>query len=164
MYISSDEFIRNIGSILWNVMCHIVIVWHEGSGFGGIIAVYSDDVQKMSGYIRYNYPIVRLSGSNKDGTWSLHAGCGNSNGQDGCNAICKTLGYNGVTSNWDVECGRGYPTKYESIASDCVYKKGPVDSKNNDWIGTYGTTKSCNNPMYYCDCKGKHSINILAQC
>ena len=153
-----DILLEILASILCNVICHIAIGWSQGTGFGGITAVYSDDVEKMVGFIRYNYPLVHLSGSNKDGTWSLHAGCGNRNGQDGCNAICKTLGHIGVTSNWDVKCGEGYPTKYESIASDCVYKKGPVDSRNNDWSYT-GTTKSCPNPMYYCDCEG--SIQLI---
>ena len=120
--------------------------------------MYSDNVQNISDYTRYNYPIVRLSGTNTDGTWSLHAGCGNDNGKDGCNAICKTLGHNGITSNWKVNCGTGYPAKYTPIAANCVYKSGPVDTRINDWSGSYGTTENCYNPMYYCDCQGYSSI------
>ena len=138
----------------------MIIDWYPGTGFGGVTDVYSDNVQKMADFTRYNYPIVRLSGTNNDGTWSLHAGAGNYNGQDGCNAICKTLGHTGIKPNWNVKGGSGYPAKYTKVASNCIYKAGPVDSKNDDWSGTYGTTESCGNPMYHCDCEGKPAIRF----
>jgi len=131
--------------------------WYTTNGFAGIItAVYCDDIERMgTNVFRYHYPIVKLVGTINDGTWSLHAGCGNWNGVDACNAVCTSLGNLGIVDDWDVECGNGYPDKYSAVATYCIYKSGPLnhDSVTDDWYwGTVGQTQLCHNPMYYCDC------------
>lgn len=125
-----------------------------GNGYGGVDAVWGKKWKQHSGYYQIDWPIVVLSGSNRDGTWSLHAGCGNWNGQDGCNAICRSLSGTSIKSGWRVPCGYGYPSAANSIASNCLYKSGPVDSRTNDWSGNYGRTHQCGNPMNHCQCQG----------
>jgi len=132
--------------------------WYSGNGFGGIKAVYCDTHSVLtSNTYRFHYPIVRISGTNNDGNWSLHAGCGNDNGVEGCHAICRSLGFSKISDSWDVSCGNGYPSKYAAIAQNCIYKRGSnrldYGSTVDDWYDrSYGSTARCGNPMYYCDC------------
>ena len=132
----------------------------EGTGYGGIVNVCSTNVESLGGYTRYHWPLVELSGSNADGIWSVHAGCGNDNGRDACNAICKSLGHDSIKSDWDVECGTGYgpdAARLAEIAPECTYKRDPISDDKDDWYGRYGSTETCGNPMNHCDCvEGKY--------
>ncbi|GAB5390104.1 MAG: hypothetical protein Alpg2KO_30720 [Alphaproteobacteria bacterium] len=130
---------------------------NPGDGTGGVTSVrWVESSNPDPTTFRMTWPIVTLSGTNiSNGTYTLHAGCGNVNGQDSCNAVCVSLGFSGLKSGWDNNCGNGYPNGAESIASTCVYKHGNtngIDTGTQDWQANYGATTSCNNPMEYCDC------------
>lgn len=130
----------------------------KGSGWGGVTKVCGYQWTQHSGYYKIAWPIIKIEGTNIGSKMvSLHAGCGNTNGQDGCHAICRTLskGQNTIRSGWDVPCGNGYPSGSNAIAAKCVYKQGPISSGKNDYVDNYGTTQSCGNPMNWCSCNGQ---------
>jgi hypothetical protein len=129
----------------------------KGSGYGGITSVCGYQWTQHSGYYKVAWPIVKLSGTNIGSkTVSFHAGCGNTNGQDGCHAICRSLsnGARTMRPGWDVPCGNGYPAGADAIAPKCVYKRGPVSNNKNDYSDNYGTSQRCGNPMNWCSCQG----------
>jgi hypothetical protein len=131
---------------------------YAGSGYAGITAVRAQTWTQWdsAGYFEVEYPIVTLSGSNNDGTWAMHGGCGNVNGEDGCDAICQALGSAGRRSGWDVACGTGYPDGAAAFTATCVMKDGSngIGSETDDWVADYGTVAECVNPMEHCQCQG----------
>merc|ERR1711957_298252 len=105
---------------------------------------------------RIGWPLVKLANTNLGSisTMAMHSGGGNTNGIDGCDTICKTLGSAGINSGWHTPSGTGGDYAKQSIATRCVYKSGSGNhgADKQDWVD-YGAAKTCANPMNWCECR-----------
>ena len=102
--------------------------------------------------VKFTYPIMQIAGANlADGTYALHAGCGNSNGVVGCDTFCKNLGLT-IATGWDVTCGSGYPSAVTAYTTNCMYRSGSSNVAAASGYISYGSATSCGNPMYDCVC------------
>jgi hypothetical protein len=125
----------------------------SGTGYGGVVEVTFQACRQTGQVVEMDFPIVRLgAGANVTGWRALHAGGGNANGIETCNAICHSLGWD-IQAGWDVPTGNGYPAGAEHVAGTCAFKDGGGDpAARGDWQDGYGATQTCGNPMYTCAC------------
>jgi len=125
------------------------------SGYHGVQKVRYYAATNTGSAMRFDYPIVYLSGTTFSGSYvnnawyGLHAGCGNVNGIASCTAVCKALGksYISITTT----CGSGYTGSVTTYTNPnrCVYTGS--DTISAPWVD-YGTASTCGNPMLFCTC------------
>ena len=102
--------------------------------------------------VKFTYPTVQIAGANlQDGTYAMHAGCGNANGVVGCDTYCKNLGLT-INSAWDVACGTGYPSSVESVTTSCLYRSGSSNVAAASGYTAYDGAVACPNAMHDCVC------------
>ena len=134
--------------------------WRSSSCVAPYVAVipagnnHASGVPYPSTTVKFTYPTIQIAGANlPDGTYAMHAGCGNSNGVNGCDTFCKNLGLT-ITPGWDVACGSGYPSSVTTATGTgsvtCLYRSSSSTAATG-YTG-YGSATSCGNPMYDCVC------------
>jgi hypothetical protein len=102
--------------------------------------------------VKFTYPTIQLAGANlANGTYAMHAGCGNSNGVAGCDTYCKNLGLT-INPAWDVACGTGYPSSVESVTTSCLYRSSNSNVAAASGYMPYGGAVACRNAMHDCVC------------
>lgn len=110
-----------------------------------------------SNTVKFAWPTIQISGADiADGTYAMHAGCGNSNGVAGCDTFCRNLGLT-VNANWIVPCGNGYPSGISAVVATgsedtCLYRQGASNVASATGYVKYGSAVTCGNPMSDCVC------------